>query len=77
MNSYDCLNSSGVALHFFDEEELIAETERLGKWGWSVPLGRWKEKLSERGIDYRTLDIAIRGPMGRPLGVVVLALLKP
>lgn len=77
MNSYNCLNSSGVALHFFDEEELVTDTERLGKWGWSVPLERWKDRLIESEIDYRILDIVIRGSLGRPLGVVVLALLKP
>lgn len=60
-NSFDALKSGGVAIHVFDEEEIKATSPKLPHDLWAVPLEKWKQKLTELGIEYK--EIALKyGP---------------
>jgi len=60
-NSFDALKSGGVAIHVFDEEEIKATSPKLPHDLWTVPLEKWKQKLTELGIEYK--EIALKyGP---------------
>ena len=56
-NSFDALKSGGVAIHVFDEEEIKATSPKLTDDLWSVPLEKWKQKLTELGIEYKEIPL--------------------
>lgn len=56
-NSFDALNSGGIAIHLFDFEEIKSKSSRLEDALWSVPLDRWKKELSKIKIQYKEIPI--------------------
>lgn len=54
-NSYDVLRTGGLAIHVFDDEEVAAETARISRGGYAVPLKILKDRLSEAGIPFTDL----------------------
>ncbi len=56
-NSFDVLKPGGVAIHVFDEEEVKATSPKLPDGLWSVPLEKWKLKLTELGIEYKEIPL--------------------
>ena len=56
-NSFDALKSGGVAIHVFDEGEIKATSPKLPDDLWAVPLEKWKQKLTELGIEYREIPL--------------------
>jgi len=56
-NSFDALKSGGVAIHVFDEEEVKATNPKLPHDLWAVPLEKWKQKLTELGIEYKEIPL--------------------
>jgi len=56
-NSFDALKSGGVAIHVFDEEEIKATSPKLPHDLWAVPLEKWKQKLTELGIEYMEIPL--------------------
>jgi len=56
-NSFDALKSGAVAIHVFDEEEVKATSPKLPDGLWAVPLEKWKQKLTELGIEYKEIPL--------------------
>ncbi len=54
-NSYDVLRSPGIAIHVFDDEDVNADTIKQPDGRYSVPLGKWEQKLTEAGIKHKTI----------------------
>jgi hypothetical protein len=53
INSFEALNSGGIAIHVCDWEEIKAPGPKLSDGLWAVPLGRWKDRLTKLGIEYK------------------------
>lgn len=56
-NSFDALETGGVAIHVFDEDEVKATGPKLPNNLWAVPLDQCKEKLTELGIEYKEIPL--------------------
>ena len=56
-NSFDALKPGGVAIHVFDEEQVKATSPKLPDGLWSVPLEKWKEKLTKLDIEYKEIPL--------------------
>ena len=56
-NSFDALKPGGIAIHVFDEEEVKAISPKLPDGLWAVPLEKWKQKLTELGIEYKEIPL--------------------
>ena len=56
-SSYDALKHGGVAIHCFDQEELMTKSPKLPDGLWAVPLDQWKEKLTKLGIKYKEISL--------------------
>src|SRR3989339_300677 len=48
---------AGVSIHVFDEEEIKATSPKLPHDLWAVPLEKWKQKLTELGIEYMEIPL--------------------
>lgn len=56
-NSFDALKPGGVAIHVLNEEEIKATSPKLPDDLWAVPLEKWKQKLTELGIEYKEIPL--------------------
>ena len=56
-NSFDALKPGGVAIHVFDEEEIKETSPKLSDGLWAVPLEKWKQKLTELGIEHKEIPL--------------------
>lgn len=56
-NSFDALKLGGLAIHVLDKEDYETKETRLSDGLFSVPLNRWKVKLSECNIEYKEIPI--------------------
>jgi hypothetical protein len=57
INSFESLKLGGIAIHVFDREEIEAKEINLPDGLWSVPLAKWKQKLSEHNIEYKEVQL--------------------
>ncbi len=78
-NSYEALRSPGLAIHVFDEEDVLTTSPILSDGYWSVPLKKWEEKLTQEGIrflelhwniDIEKTSIPVRGVRGGALVIM-------
>ena len=74
--SFDALTPGGLAIHVYDEEDVITPEPQQKDGYWSVPLHRWIEKLKREQISFENIvweislehiPIPIRGLKGGAL----------
>lgn len=56
-NSVDALKTGGLAIHLLDVEDYETKEPKLPNGLFSVPLDRWKDKLTELGIEYKKVAV--------------------
>lgn len=56
-NSVDVLKVGGLAIHLLDTEDYETKEIKLSNGLFSVPLDRWKAKLTELGIVYKEVSV--------------------
>lgn len=56
-NSYEALETGGMAIHVLDKNDYESSEEKLSDEYFAVPLKRWTEKLQERGIKYQEIPV--------------------
>ena len=56
-NSFDTLKSGGIAIHVLDKEDYETTSPKLPDGLWTVPLEKWKEKLTTLGIEYKVIPV--------------------
>jgi len=56
-NSFNALRPGGMAIHVFDRKETETKDSKLPDGSWTVPLERWKEKLTSLGIKYNETPV--------------------
>ena len=56
-NSYDALESGGLAIHILDNEEYETEGVKLDNGYYTVPLKRWIQKLEENEIKHQEIPV--------------------
>jgi len=76
IHSYEALRAPGLAIHIFNEEDVVTTDIKQNDGYWSVPLERWTKALKDNDIQFRvirwdialeTLPIPIRGLKGGAL----------
>lgn len=56
-NSYDALKDGGLAIHVLDKDDYSTSETKLPDGYWSVPLEKYKIKLSEAGIKFVEIPV--------------------
>lgn len=56
-NSVDALKVGGLAIYLLDTEDYETKETKLSNGLFSVPLDRWKAKLTELGIEYKEISV--------------------
>ncbi len=56
-NSYDALETGGIAIHIIDKEDYKTTGEKLHNGYFAVPLKRWTNKLSELEIKHQEIPV--------------------
>ena len=56
-NSYDVLKTGGLAIHLLDKDDYEIKTPLLPNGLFSVPIDKWKNKLTELGIEYSEIPV--------------------
>lgn len=56
-NSIDALKVGGLAIHLLDTEDYETKETKLSNGLFSVPLDRWKARLTELKIEYKEISV--------------------
>lgn len=67
LNSYNALREGGIAVHVFDNEEIVETSQMLADGLYAVPLERWKSELDAQNIKHQNVSWKIEGILSIPL----------
>ncbi len=56
-NSFHVLKTGGLAIHLLDKVDYETKSPHLPNGLFSVPLDKWKSKLEELGITYKSIPV--------------------